>query len=229
MKYSVIYVEDEVETAKIVELYLQQAGFNVACYHDGHSAKRALENLKFDLAILDIMLPGITGNQLLKQTVALSLPTIMVTAKSTETDKILSLDGGADDYVCKPFSPKELVSRVKALIRRSYQEAEQSRYYFGDFILDVENRRLSENNLSLDITMIEFELLSILVKYPLKSFSRLELLDSISKNNLEASERTIDTHILNLRKKIEKNRRNPQWIRTIFGVGYTFSDKVKAC
>jgi len=229
MKYSIIYVEDEVETAKIVELYLLQAGFNVACYYDGNSAKHALDNLSFDLAILDIMVPGISGNQLLKQTVTLSIPTIMVTARSTESDKILSLDGGADDYVCKPFSPKELVSRVKALIRRSYQESAICRYQFGDFILDVENRRLSKTNLALDVTTIEFELLSLLVKYPLKSFSRLELLNSISKNNLEASERTIDTHILNLRKKIETDRRNPQWIKTVFGVGYTFSDKVKAC
>jgi DNA-binding response OmpR family regulator len=229
MTISILYVEDEVETAQIVELYLQRAGYKVASYNNGDLAKRAIHNLTFDLAILDIMLPGSDGMSLLKLTSAKGIPTIMVTAKSAELDKTSGLDSGADDYVCKPFSPNELVSRVKALIRRTLPKLSIQSYQFGDFLFDVNNKSLVLNHQEIIMTSIEFEILEVLIKHSGKVYSRKALLDHISKDNIEASERTIDTHILNLRKKIELDRRNPQWLMTVFGMGYKFNKGVKEC
>jgi len=229
MTISILYVEDEIETAQIVELYLQKAGYEVASYSHGDVAKRAINNLTFDLAILDVMLPGENGLSLLKLTVAKGIPTIMVTAKSAESDKIFALDDGADDYICKPFSPNELVSRVKALIRRTLPSPAIKKYQFGAFIFDIENKNLSLNQHEIIITSIEFEILEVLITNSGKTYSRKELLDYISKDNIEACERTIDTHILNLRKKIEVERRKPQWLITVFGMGYKFNKGVKAC
>jgi two-component system response regulator BaeR len=229
MPISILYVEDEVETAQIVELYLQRAGFTVTLYNNGDVAQRAINNLDFDLAILDIMLPGTDGMSLLKLTCAKGIPTIMVTAKSAEQDKISGLDDGADDYICKPFSPNELVSRVKALVRRSCSETVIKTYQFGGFLLDIKSRNLYLDQQEISMTSIEFEILEILIKHPGKIYSRKELLDHITKDNIEASERTIDTHILNLRKKIEIDRRNPQWLKTVFGMGYKFTSGVKIC
>jgi len=229
MTISILYVEDEIETAQIVELYLQKAGFEVTSYSHGDVAKRAIVNLPFDLAILDVMLPGENGLSLLKFTVAKGIPTIMVTAKSAETDKIFALDDGADDYICKPFSPNELVSRVKALIRRALPSPAIKKYQFGGFIFDIENKNLSLNQHEIIMTSIEFEILEVLITNSGKTYSRKELLDYISKDNIEACERTIDTHILNLRKKIEVERRKPQWLITVFGMGYKFNKGVEAC
>jgi DNA-binding response OmpR family regulator len=229
MSISIIYVEDEIETAHIVELYLQKAGFKVSLYTNGDVASRAFNNLHFDLAILDINVPGTDGIALLKQASVKSIPTIMVTAKSAEPDKIFGLDSGADDYVCKPFSPNELVSRVKALIRRTYPTSVPRRLKFGDFCFDSKNRNLHNNKKKIELTSIEFDIFEILINKPERTYSRKELLDHISKENIDASERTIDTHILNLRKKIEVDRRNPLWIITVFGMGYKFNQAVKIC
>jgi DNA-binding response OmpR family regulator len=229
MTISILYVEDEIETAQIVELYLQRAGFEVTSYSHGDIAKRAIINLTFDLAILDIMLPGENGLSLLKLTVAKGIPTIMVTAKSAESDKIFGLDDGADDYICKPFSPNELVSRVKALLRRTRPVPVITNHQFGDFLFDIKNKNLSLHQHEIIMTNIEFEILEVLITNSGKTYSRKELLDHISKDNLEACERTIDTHILNLRKKIEVNRRKPQWLMTVFGIGYKFNKGAKAC
>lgn len=229
MTISILYVEDEIETAQIVELYLQRAGFKVTSYSHGDIAKRAIINLTFDLAILDIMLPGESGLSLLKLTVAKRIPTIMVTAKSAESDKIFGLDDGADDYICKPFSPNELVSRVKALLRRTRPVPVIKNHQFGDFLFDIKNKNLSLHQHEIIMTNIEFEILEVLITNAGKTYSRKELLDYISKDNIEACERTIDTHILNLRKKIEVDRRKPQWLMTVFGMGYKFNKGVKAC
>lgn len=229
MNISIIYVEDEIETAHIVELYLQKTGFNVSLYTNGDVAYRALNNLHFDLAILDINVPDVNGIALLKQASAKSIPTIMVTAKSAEPDKIFGLDSGADDYVCKPFSPNELVSRVKALIRRAYPASVTKSLTFGGFCFSSQNKSLHHEQKKIELTSVEFDIFEILINKPERTYSRKELLDHISKDNIDVSERTIDTHILNLRKKIEVDRRNPLWIITVFGMGYKFNQAVKVC
>jgi DNA-binding response OmpR family regulator len=227
MKLSILYVEDEVETSKIVKRYLEKAGYKVHLFNHGNTALRALHCMKFDIAIFDIMLPGTDGISLLKQAVSQSIPSIMVTARTIEADRIHGLDLGADDYVCKPFSPRELVSRATALGRRTAPRIANRNYVFGDYCLAVEGRTLSLNNQHIPITAIEYELLITLAQKGGRVFSRRELMDMISKDNLTVSERTLDTHILNLRKKIESDRRKPRWIITAFGVGYKFSQEVK--
>lgn len=219
---NILYVEDDLSIAELLILYLEQQGYTVRHFSDGLAAQRALNNLDFDLAIFDIMLPNIDGKQLLKQAVEKAIPSIMVTAKIAEDDRIEGFDLGADDYVCKPYSPRELVSRVNALLKRSKQGNQFNTLSFGELSIDLNAKQVTLNSQLLSLTSVEFELLLTMANKPNYVFSRTLLLEKVWQNSEEVTERAVDTHLANLRKKLGDSKQNPKYIATRYGQGYQF-------
>jgi len=217
----ILVVEDEAKIAEIVRAYLEREGFRVTVAEDG---EKALSTLKqgFDLIILDLMLPDIGGEEICRTIREDSdIPIIMLTAKSDEEDRIKGLGIGADDYVVKPFSPRELVARVKALLRRAHGKKAYS-FNNGDLIVDVSRFRVEKAGTEVVLTSTEFKLLRYLAEHPGQIFSRLQLVNMVLGYDFEGYDRTIDAHIKNIRHKIEDDPRNPSYIKTIYGVGYRF-------
>lgn len=221
----VLIVDDEKRISDGVRKYFEQAGFDVQAAYDGHSAlKIALKDTP-DLIVLDWMLPGMSGIDVCREIRRESnVPIIMLTARVEESDKLIGLELGADDYMTKPFSPRELVARARAVLRRSQMEPVQSRsvYYFGNVILDTNARECKVDGEIVSLTPTEYDLLVYLVRHPNQVFSRSKLLEATDLGVYEGVERTVDVHIHNLRKKIEVDPTNPQFIITVFGVGYRF-------
>lgn len=218
-----LYVEDDFSSAQILKLYLEKAGYNVVHYDNADDAARALENLVFDLAIFDIMIKNGDGRDLLKVAVTKNIPSLMVTAKVDEIDRLEGFQLGADDYVCKPYSPKELVARVKALLSRSARGHQQKTLCFGDFVLDLEGRKAVLCGTELKLTGVEFSLLSTLASRPSKVFSRGDLIDHVWSGEA-ITDRAVDTHMANLRKKISKQDSANHYILTRYGQGYQFNE-----
>lgn len=218
----IIYVEDDLSTAEVLILYLEQQGYKVFHFDDGQAAHRALTNLNFDLAIFDIMLPNIDGKTLLSLAVQKSIPSIMVTAKVTEDDRIDGFDLGADDYVCKPYSPRELTSRVNALLKRSRQGHQIKKLSFLDVHIDLNAKQVYLGSEVLNLTSVEFNLLTTMANKPNHVFSRTQLLEKVWQNSEEVTERAIDTHLANLRKKLGDSKQEPKYIATRYGQGYVF-------
>jgi DNA-binding response OmpR family regulator len=223
---TVLVVDDEPQIVQLVRDYLEHGGFEVLTAADGSSALRLASTQRPDLIILDLGLPGVDG---LDVTRSLrrngEVPIIMLTARTDESDKLVGLELGADDYVTKPFSPKELVARVRSVLRRS--EAAKSPAELirvGDVELDVASMRLSIDGRSIDLTQTEFQLLSTMARQPGRVFSRAQLLNAVHGVAFESYERAIDAHIKNLRRKIEPDPHNPRYLLTVFGVGYRFAD-----
>jgi len=221
----ILVVDDELKIARLVRDYLTEAGFDVTLASTGPSALAAARSQRPDLVILDLGLPGMDGYDVTRSIRAQSsIPIIMLTARSEETDRIVGLELGADDYVVKPFSPRELVARVKAVLRRTGGEVATEVIRVKDLVIDIPHRRVERDATRIDLTTTEFELLRILASSPGRVYTRGQLLDSIRGVSFESYERAIDAHVKNLRKKVEPVPGRPVYLITVHGVGYKFAD-----
>jgi two-component system, OmpR family, alkaline phosphatase synthesis response regulator PhoP len=223
----ILVVDDDAKIVELVKLYLIREGYTVLTAYEGNEALRLAREYHPDLAILDIMLPGMDGLEICRKLRAeSSLPIILLTAKTTESDKIAGLDLGADDYVSKPFSPKELVARVRAVFRRTPEEALQlgpPEVASGDLKVNFLRHEVSLAGENLNLTPVEFKLLGVLIREPNRVFSRTQLIEKVLGYDFEGYDRTIDVHILNLRRKLEADSASPKYIKTVYGAGYKFS------
>lgn len=226
MGLKILIVDDEEHIVELLKFNLEVKGYKVLCAYDGVDGFNLAKEEKPDLVLLDLMLPGIDGIEVCRRMKSDSelkkTPVIMLTAKNLEQDKIKGLEIGADDYMTKPFSVKELMARVKAVLRRFdlAKEPEAEVLYIGELKIDIENYEVFKNQEKLDLTLKEFELLKVLAVNRSKVLSRNYLLDKIWGYEYFGETRTVDVHIRHLRKKIEDNDRNPQYIETIRGIGY---------
>jgi len=225
MPQTVLIVDDEKRLVSLVESYLTQEGYRVATAYNGKEALTIAEKEKPDLIILDIMMPEMNGYDFMRlHRIQHDTPIIMLTAKVEDDDKVIGLELGADDYVVKPFKPRELMARVRNVLRRAGKsEPTGKTLKVADIILDRDSREVLVGERSIDLTPSEFDLLAALMGTPGRVFSRLDLLDVIQGVRYEGYERTIDTHIKNLRAKIEDDPRKPHHIETVYGVGYRLS------
>jgi DNA-binding response OmpR family regulator len=218
----ILVVDDEPKIVKLVRSYLEQAGFAVVEAGDGQTALIQARREKPDLVVLDLGLPGIDGLEVARTLRReREVPIIMLTARIEDTDKIVGLELGADDYVTKPFNPRELVARVRAVLRRTSGVAPAPEILrAGALVLDISGHQVTLDGRALDLTPTEFDLLAVLLQTPGRAFTRLELLDRVQGDAYEGYERTIDAHIKNLRAKLGDDPRHPRYIQTVFGVGY---------
>jgi two-component system alkaline phosphatase synthesis response regulator PhoP len=217
----VLVVDDDAKTVELVKLYLNRDGYRVFTAYDGNEALRLAQEKRPDLIVLDVMLPGIDGFEVCRIIRAESdVPVIMLTARTTDQDKLEGLELGADDYVTKPFSPRELAARVRAVLRRLPGERGPDEINFGPINVNFLRREASLEGRPLNLTSAEFKLLGILVREPGRVFSRPELIEKALGFNFEGFDRTIDVHILNLRRKLEPDPRRPRYIKTVYGAGY---------
>ncbi|TKJ29040.1 MAG: DNA-binding response regulator [Chloroflexi bacterium B3_Chlor] len=220
----VLVVDDDPGIVKLVRAYLEQDGFQVLAAYDGKKAMQIARHDKPDLVVLDLMLPEMDGwdvcRALRKES---DVPIVMLTARVEESDKLVGLELGADDYVTKPFSPRELVARVRAVLRRVQGlPPKPERISRGDITVDLSRHAVTVGGESVSLTPTEFDLLATLMQDAGRAFTRSQLLEQTQGYAYEGYERTIDVHIKNLRQKIETDPRNPQHIMTIYGVGYKF-------
>jgi len=217
----VLVVDDDVKTVELVKLYLNRDGYRVLTAYDGVEALRLAREGHPDLIVLDLMLPGIDGLEVCRTLRDESdVPIIMLTAKTTEQDKLTGLDLGADDYVTKPFSPSELAARVRALLRRLPGERGPVEIKHGELTINFLKHEASLAGRSLNLTPTEFKLLGVLVKEPGKVFNRAQLIEKALGYDFEGFDRTIDVHILNLRRKLEPDPDHHRYLRTVYGAGY---------
>jgi DNA-binding response OmpR family regulator len=226
----ILVVDDEKQIVEIVKAYLERDGYKVITAYDGKSALESAQKDHPDLIVLDLMLPGISGWDVCRAIRKDSnVPIIMLTAREDTTDKIVGLELGADDYVTKPFDPKELVSRVKAVLRRTESKTVVShQIVVGTLSIDAEKRSVHCGGVVIELTSTEFDLLQILAESPGRVYSRMQLLDKIQGETYEGYERTIDSHIKNLRKKIESDPNHPRYILTVHGSGYKLEENPDA-
>ena len=221
----VLVVDDEMKIARLVRDYLTEAGFDVALAATGPAAVAAVRSDRPDLVVLDLGLPGMDGYDVTRTIRGQStIPIIMLTARSEETDRIVGLELGADDYVVKPFSPRELVARVKAVLRRTGGDVASETIRVMDVVIDLPRRSVERDGSRIELTATEFELLRTLASSPGRVYTRGQLLDSIRGVSFDSYERAIDAHIKNLRKKLEPDPRSLRYVLTVYGVGYKFSD-----
>jgi len=219
----ILIIEDEKKISEIVKAYLEKEGYGVSVAETGNEALKALKENP-DLVILDLMLPDIPGEELCTIIRENSdVPVIMLTAKSGEEDRIKGLGIGADDYVVKPFSPRELVARVKAHLRRAVKSRRNIySYNSGDLKIDIENHEAFREGSMISLTPTEFKILVSLAENPGRVLSREQLVTIVLGYDFEGYDRTIDAHVKNLRHKVEKNSRTPEFIQTVYGMGYKF-------
>jgi two-component system response regulator BaeR len=220
----ILIVEDEEKIAGLLCDYLKEAGFRTSTQNNGDRVIAQIKKDPPDLILLDIMLPGKNGMELCREIRQFSnIPIIMITARVEEIDRLLGLELGADDYICKPFSPREVVARVKAIFRRLHAEPLTHNLVIGSISLDDKAHQVMVDKQVLSLTPNEFGLLKIMMSRPNRVFSRNELINRIQGYNFEGYDRTIDTHIKNLRKKIAVKLPDREIISTVYGVGYKFS------
>lgn len=221
---TILIIEDEPELVKVLCSYLEQAGFSVLTAYRGDTGLSTWEHHHPDLVILDLNLPGMDGLDVAREIRRMTgTPILMLTARVDEIDQMVGLEIGADDYVTKPFSPRLVVARVRALLRRAEKTPVSVQILrVADLEIDLDGFIVKRKEQSLDLTPTEFNLLTTLARQPGRVFSRLQLLEASQGNAYEGYERTIDAHIKNLRAKIETNPKDPQYIETVFGVGYRF-------
>ncbi|HEX9634306.1 MAG TPA: response regulator transcription factor [Candidatus Limnocylindria bacterium] len=221
----ILIVDDEPKIVRLVRDYLEHAGFAVTVARDGREAVMRARTDRPDLVVLDLGLPELDG---LDVTRSLrrdsSVPIIMLTARDDETDKVLGLELGADDYVTKPFSPRELVARVRAVLRRQAADSSGELLRAGDLVLDLPRLRATVDDRMVPLTASEFQLLATMARQPGRVFTRSQLLDAIHGVAFESYERAIDAHVKNIRRKLEADPRNPRYLITVYGVGYRLTD-----
>ena len=222
MPQTILIVDDEKRLVSLVQSYLMQEGYRVVTAYNGKEALPIAQKEKPDLIILDIMMPEMNGYDFMRtHRTEADTPIIMLTAKVEDDDKVIGLELGADDYVTKPFKPRELMARVRNVLRRAGKtEPKGQALKVLDISLDRDSREVKVDGRSIDLTPSEFDLLAALMTSPGRVFSRLDLLDVIQGVRYEGYERTIDTHVKNLRAKVEENPRKPSRIETVYGVGY---------
>ena len=229
--YKILVVDDEVDIVDFIGDYLTGEGYEVVGAYDGLEALDKMRQDRPDLVILDVMLPRLDGFEVCKQMRAEStIPILMVTAKGSDVDKIVGLEIGADDYIPKPFNPRELVARVKAILRRTYRQdyqpdSQTALLKHKDLSIDTERRRVTIGDRLLELTMKEFDLLLFLMRNPGHVYSRDHLLDYVWGQDSFVGARTVDVHIRRLREQIETDASQPQYIQTVWGVGYKFIDE----
>jgi DNA-binding response OmpR family regulator len=223
---TILVVDDEPKIAQLARDYLEHAGFAVLTAADGTSALHAARTRHPDLVVLDLGLPRLDGLDVIRALRAAgSTPIVVVTARDTELDKLLGLELGADDYVTKPFSPRELVARVRAVLRRSERAAERGdRIEVGDLVLDVPRLRATVEGRSVDLTPTEFAILETMARAPGRVYTRAQLLDAVHGIAFESYERAIDAHVKNIRRKLEPEPGRPRYLLTVYGVGYRVAD-----
>jgi len=226
----ILVVDDEKKIVDIVKGYLTKDGYRVIAAYDGQEALNAARSQSPDLIILDLMLPEVSGWDVCRILRAETrVPIIMLTARDEDTDKIVGLELGADDYVVKPFNPKELMARMRAVLRRAEVAGEKKgRIEVGELAIDLERREVRRSGRSVELTPTEFELLAALVESPGRVYSRLQLLERVQGSAYEGYERTIDSHIKNLRKKVEVAPEQPVYIVTVWGIGYKLAGDINA-
>jgi two-component system alkaline phosphatase synthesis response regulator PhoP len=224
---TILVVDDEARIVKLVRDYLERAGFDVLTARDGETALALARLERPDLIVLDLMLPGVDGLDICRRLRQESdVPIIMLTARVEEADRIVGLELGADDYVTKPFSPRELVARVRATLRRANGQMGPSTILrAGEFELDTAALTATIAGEPVDLTPTEFQLLATLIRQPGRIFSREQLLEAIHGVAFDGFDRSVDSHIKNLRRKIEPDPRQPRHIQTVYGVGYRFGDR----
>lgn len=221
---TILIIEDEPELVKVLRSYLEQAGFAVLTAGRGDTGLSTWEHKRPDLVILDLNLPGMDGLDVAREIRRKAeTPILMVTARVEEVDQLIGLELGADDYITKPFSPRLVVARVRALLRRAGSAASNQVLTAGDLQIDLEAHTVTRSGQSIDLTPTEFNLLATLAAQPGRAFSRLQLLEASQGTAYEGYERSIDAHVKNLRAKIESDPKNPVYVETVFGVGYRFS------
>ncbi|WP_323904868.1 response regulator [Aeromonas hydrophila] len=230
----ILVVDDHSEIRDLLKRFLEQHGLRVSCARDGKEMKRLLEEREFDLLVLDLMMPGEDGLTLCRELRAKSsLPIIMLTAMGEETDRIIGLEMGADDYLAKPFNPRELLARIKAVMRRTQVEPQPAEetltrdLRFDRWLLDINRRELvDEEGVGLSLSTAEFDLLRVFLERPQRVLSRDQLLDLARGREAVAFDRAIDTLVSRLRRKLERDPKNPELIKTIWGGGYLFAADV---
>lgn len=224
----VLIVEDDHKTADIVRLYLERDGYDVTCSDDGKKGLEAVRHSPPDLVVLDLLLPGMSGLDVCRAIRSdFDLPIIVLTALSTEQDKLDGLDLGADDYITKPFSPRELAARVRAVLRRTSDEDEfpgsqgvTQQLTFEDLTLDLARHVVKVGMGEAHLTPTEFRILAVLMREPGRLFSRSQLVEKALGYDYDGLDRTVDVHVLNLRRKVEPDPNQPRYIRTVYGLGY---------
>jgi two-component system alkaline phosphatase synthesis response regulator PhoP len=221
----VLVVDDDAKTVELVRLYLKRDGYRVLTAYDGIEALRLAREEHPDLIVLDLMLPGIDGLKICRTLRTESdVPVIMLTAKTTDQDKLIGLDLGADDYVTKPFSPRELAARVRAVLRRLPGERGPAEIKHGELTVNFLKHDAFLVGKPLNLTTVEFKLLAALIKEPGRVFSRAQLIENALGHDFEGFDRTIDVHVLNLRRKLEPDPGHPRYIKTIYGAGYKLAE-----
>ena len=223
----ILVVDDDAKTVELVKLYLNRDGYKVLTAYNGIEALRLARESRPDLIVLDLMLPELDGLQVCRTLREESdVPIIMLTAKTTEQDRLIGLDLGADDYVTKPFSPRELAARVRAVLRRLPNETLQrgpAEITHGELRMDFPRQEAFLAGQHLNLTPTEFKLLGILAREPERVFSRAQLIEKVFGYDFEGFDRTVDVHILNLRRKLEPDPNHPRYIKTVYGAGYKFA------
>ena len=223
---NILVVDDEPKIVTVLTAYLEQAGFRVVTAGDGEMALRMFRHEKPDLVILDLMLPGMDGLDVCRIMRRESdAPVIMLTARAEEADKLIGLELGADDYVTKPFSPREVVARVRTVLRRVGGEVSLSEVIqIGDLEINLAGHTVEVAGRPVKLTATEFDTLAVLARHPNRALTRLQLLDQVQGDEYEGYDRTVDAHIKNLRAKIELDPKHPRYIVTVYGVGYKLEE-----
>jgi len=229
MQKKILIIEDDIQIAELVRMHLSDLGHSLDVCHSGEEGWALYQKISFDLVVLDIMLPGLDGLEICKRIRNESqryIPILMLTSKSTELDRVLGLELGADDYLTKPFSLLELIARVKALLRRSdalsQSESNDSVLKFNSLTIEPGSREVRRDGEILELTAKEFDLLYYFARHPGQVFSRLQLLDQVWGYSHEGYEHTVNSHMNRLRSKVEADPKNPVYIKTVWGVGYQF-------
>ena len=223
----ILVVDDDIRTVELVKLYLNRDGYRVITATDGIEALRLARESHPDLIVLDLMLPGIDGLEICRTLRNESdVPIIMLTAMTTDDDRLRGLDLGADDYVTKPFSPRELAARVRAVLRRLPGERGPDKVSYGPLTVNYLEHQAYLSNKPLNLSPVEFKLLGVFVKEPGRVFSRAEIIEKALGYDFDGFDRTIDVHILKLRRKLESNPRKPEFIKTVYGAGYKLVEAV---
>ena len=230
MTKKILVIDDEEKIVTVLKAYLEQSGYQVVTAADGKAALTAFQREKPDFMILDLTLPGLDGLEVCRAVRRQSnIPILMLTARVEEADKLMGLELGADDYVVKPFSPREVVARVRTIFRRASGESTQNEIIrVGNLEIDMDQHTVMVADHQVELTPTEFDILVVLARQPKRVFTRLQIMEQAQGNAFEGYERTIDAHIKNIRLKLEPNSKDPTFIHTVFGVGYKLEVKSDA-
>ena len=230
MTKKILVIDDEEKIVTVLKAYLEQSGYQVVTAADGKGALAAFQREKPDFMILDLTLPGLDGLEVCRAVRRQSnIPILMLTARVEEADKLMGLELGADDYVVKPFSPREVVARVRTIFRRASGEVAQNEIIrVGNLEIDMDQHTVMVADHQVELTPTEFDILVVLARQPKRVFTRLQIMEQAQGNAFEGYERTIDAHIKNIRLKLEPNSKDPTFIHTVFGVGYKLEVKSDA-